>query len=147
MDDLEHVLMQYSPGEPDARLRKRVLMDVDRELSKSMRTRWVRRPGVAIAASLLFAVAVNAWVYELDCKRQAAFFMSGPPRTVIEIADAVESVTDRETAQLVQKRLETVWRNRSPQPRNDSQQEVMRLLRELQPLSISTKSCPASSVG
>ena len=147
MDDLERLLKQHSPGEPDARLRERVLLCVDRELTKCTKRRWLRRPGLAVAASVLFAVAVNAWVYERDRQRQAAFFSSGPPRAVLEIADAVESVTDRETAQLVQKRLEMAWRSRSPQPRNDSQQQVLRLLRELQPLSISTKSRPGSSVG
>ena len=147
MDDLEQLLKQYSPGEPDARLRDRVLLSVNRELTKSTRRRWLRRPGLAVAASVLLAVAVNAWVYERDRQRQAAVLSSGPPRTVVEIVDAVESVTDRKTAQLVQQRLETIWRKRSPQPMGESQAEVMRLLRELQPISVSTASSKDNSVG
>jgi hypothetical protein len=68
--------------------------------------RWLRRAAMAVAASLLLGVALNVWVSRSSERRLAQLF--GPPpvsREAMELAKAVEQVTDAQTGRWFYERL------------------------------------------
>src|SRR3712207_3790240 len=99
-DDLEQLLGQHSPAEPDALLRKRVLGAVAEELARRPAANWASRAAWTVAALLLIGVGLNIWAYRADRERLAKYFAPRPSRTVLDVADAIESVTDRRTRDL-----------------------------------------------
>ena len=126
MDDLEQLLGQHSPGEPDKLLRKRVLGAVAEELARRPAANWASRAAWAVAALLLIGIGLNMWAYRADRERLARYFAPRPPQAVLDVADAVESVTDRRTRDLVQQQLEAAWQhhavNAAPEEVERSQQ-------------------------
>lgn len=114
-DRVDEVLGRLTPRGPDASLRDRVLAAVEEELAgtdiAAMRavSRHRSREGrllAATAAAVALAVGLNFAVAARDDALEARLFGPAPtPRSIAEIVDAVESVTDRETAQRVRQQL------------------------------------------
>ena len=125
-DDLEQLLAQQSPGELDATIRQRVLGAVACELSRRPAASWTRPAAWTVAALLFVGVCLNIWAYRADRERLAKYFAPRPPQAVLDLAEAVESVTDRRTRDIVQQQLEAAWQNRAvrsaPEQVNRSQQ-------------------------
>jgi hypothetical protein len=116
-DDVERVLQRVTPQSAGAELREQVLAAVARELAERSGHRWERRVGLAVAASILFAVALNVWTVTASNSRRAALLGPAPlPMQVVEICHAVEAVTDAETGRLIQQQLAAAWRSRPVRP-------------------------------
>ena len=67
---------------------------------------WLRRSALAVAASLLVGIAMNIGASQMAERRLAQLF--GPPpvsKQAMELANAVEEVTDAQTAQWVYQRF------------------------------------------
>jgi hypothetical protein len=67
---------------------------------------WLRRAAMAVAASLLLGVGLNVWASKSSECHLAQLF--GPPpisKQAMEIAKAVEQITDAQTGQWVYRRL------------------------------------------
>ncbi len=115
-DRVDEMLDRLTPRGPDATLRDRVLAAVEQELAGTDTA--ATRPAVsrrrsregrllaATAAAVALAVGLNFAVAARDDALEARLFGPAPtPRSIAEIVDAVESVTDRETAQRVRQQL------------------------------------------
>ena len=126
-DDLEQLLSQHSPGEPDVAIRSRVLTAVAHELTSARKINWNRRAAWAVAALLLVGICLNIWAYRADRQRLAKYFDKQPSQAVLDVADAIESVTDRPTRELVQAQLEAAWQQRTVQA-TPEQANVLRQL-------------------
>jgi hypothetical protein len=104
--DPEGTLRSLTPRGADGALRQRVLDEIGRELAARKPARWQRLIGPAVAASVIFAFGANIGITQWHETRLAAIF--GPPAipgNLREVLAIVESVTDRETAHLVEQRL------------------------------------------
>lgn len=114
-DRVDEILSRLSPRGPDTSLRDRVLDVVDEELVRDTST---MRPAAsqrrsregrllaATAAAVVLAVGLNFAVAARNDALEARLFGPAPtPRSIAEIVDAVESVTDRETAHRVRQQL------------------------------------------
>ena len=113
-DDIERLLDRLTPRGVRAELRVDVLAAVtgalqaepDRLCESRTNSPWLRRSALVVAASLLVGVALNVWANETSKRRLARLF--GPPpvsKRAMEIADAIEEITDAQTAQWVYRRL------------------------------------------
>jgi hypothetical protein len=91
-------------------LRPRVLGAVDDELRRRPAP-WLRYYAAGVAAALLLSVFLNYWVSSRQDERLARLIGPPPvPRTVAEVARAVEEVTDAETAERLQEQwCQTYW--------------------------------------
>jgi hypothetical protein len=97
--DPEAWLEQLTPRGAFPDVRARVLAMVNEELRASARVPWGRWCGSAIAAGLVIGIALNGWVSWRQEERLTRLY--GPPvipASVAEIAQVVESVTDKPTA-------------------------------------------------
>jgi hypothetical protein len=116
MNDDNHVrqsLGRLTPRGSGSELRGQVLAAVGRELSTDPVSRWQRRIGLVVAASLLLGVVLNVWVNTSATRRQARLYGPRPvPRRIAEVAEAVASVTDAETGRRLEQQLTAVWRAR-----------------------------------
>jgi hypothetical protein len=104
--DSEGTLRSLTPRGADRSLRQRVLDEVGRELAARKPARWRRLIGPAVAASIVLAFGANVGITHWHETRLAGIF--GPPSipgNIREMVAIVESVTDRETAHLVEQRL------------------------------------------
>ena len=111
--DSERLLEQLVPCPAPPELRQRVLAAVTRELAAGRPLRWERWCGLAVAAGLLLGLGLNAWVVQAQEQRLARLYGPRPvPQQIVELARAVESVTDAETAQRVQQQLATAQQQR-----------------------------------
>jgi hypothetical protein len=110
-DDLERLLGQLRPRGPASELRPRVLGAVNNELRRRGSPPWLRWYAAAVAAALLLGVFLNYWVSSRQDERLARLIGPPPvPRTVAEVAKAVEEVTDAETAARLQEQwCQTYW--------------------------------------
>jgi hypothetical protein len=154
IDDMEQLLGRLTPRGVGAELRPRVLAAVANELraepngwgdsctvapgggsaTATPTTPWLRRSALAVAASLLVGIAMNLWASASAERRLAQLF--GPPplsKRAMEVAKAVEEITDPQTAQWVYQRLTT------PRPTGDASAAyaeycatVRQLIKELQ---------------
>jgi hypothetical protein len=101
--DFEQRLGQFTPRGTDPEERDRLLGAVARELAASENSSWQRRCRW-VAAALLGSVVLNLWAVQADKARLARLLGPPPvPRPVAEVARAVEGVTDKETAQWVER--------------------------------------------
>jgi hypothetical protein len=137
MNSDEHVeerLCRLTPRRAEPELREQVLAAVGRGLSADLMSRWERRLGLAVAASILLAIVLNVWANKATDRRLARLYGPRPvPRQIAEIAQAVQSVTDVQTGRRIEQQLAAVWRSRQaelPYPRIDYSQ----ILRELEPV-------------
>jgi hypothetical protein len=113
-DDIEQVLGSVTPGGLRAELRPRVLAAVATELRTERTSPWLRRAALAVAASLLVSLALNLWASHVSQRRLARLL--GPPpvsRQAQELAQAVEEISDAQTAQWVYQQYA------SPRPSED----------------------------
>ena len=113
-DDVEQLLGRLTPRGVRAELRSEVLAaamsalqaEPSRLRESRAKSPWLRRSALAVAASLLVGIAMNIWANEASKRRLARLF--GPPpvsRRALEIANAIEGITDAQTAQWVYRRL------------------------------------------
>jgi hypothetical protein len=104
--DPEGVLGRLHPRGVGPELRDRVLGAVAQQLALSPGVARLWRWAGAVAAGLLLGVGLNVWVIRTTEARLARLY--GPPtvpQPIVAVAEAVESVTDAETARWVQQRL------------------------------------------
>lgn len=122
---LEETLRRCAPRVPEASLRSQVLAAVSTELAAERRARsWrprLRIPGWAVAASIALGIALNVWAMHGERTRDARLLGAQPPlRRVVEIAEAVRSVTDLQTAVIFEQRLIAVCREQERKARGSS---------------------------
>jgi len=101
-DDLEQLLGRLTPRGVRPELRPRVLAAVASQWEAEAASPWLRRSALAVAASLLLGIAMNVWASRAAERRLAQLF--GPPpvsKQAMELAKAVEEITDAKTAQWV----------------------------------------------
>jgi hypothetical protein len=127
----ERALRRATPRGADPGLRQEVLAAVRRELAADRGSAWQRRLGLAVAASLLLAVALNIWVNKASEQRLARLYGPQPvPRKIADVVEAVVSVTDAETGRRVQEQLIENWRSRAARaPQNPF--DYAQIMREL----------------
>jgi hypothetical protein len=111
-DSIEETLRCHAPRPPETDLRAHILAAVSIELASERPARWrATLPGWAVAASIALGVVLNCWVMRDERTRDVRLLGSQPPsRRVVEIADAVRSITDPQTAALVEEWLQAVDR-------------------------------------
>ena len=114
-DDLESMLRRQSNSEVTPQLRDRVLAAVSRELTAQPRRRRFR-PLWSVAAAIFIGVGLNIWSFRADVARQADWQRRPTPRVVLEVAEAVGSVTDRQTQERVERQLSASWSRRTQEP-------------------------------
>ena len=116
-DPVEPMLRRFMPDGPDAHLRSQVLGAVARELASDKRHRRLRTllgPGWLVAASIVLGAGLNFWAMAAERARDARLYGQRPtPRAIVEVVEAVRSVTDRETASLMEKTLRAAWENQA----------------------------------
>jgi hypothetical protein len=119
-DPVEPMLRQFMPDGPDAHLRAQVLGAVARELTSDKRHRRLRTllgPGWLVAASIALGAGLNFWAMETERDRDTRLYGQRPtPRAIVEVVETVRSVTDRETASLMEKTLRAAWENQVSPP-------------------------------
>ena len=109
---VEQVLLRATARGAGPELRGRVLAAVGRELGADRVPRRRRRPGLAVAASLLLGVVLNVWVNKAADRSMARLYGPPPvPRRIAEVSEAVASVTDAETGRRLEQQLTAVWRS------------------------------------
>ncbi|MHC4176791.1 MAG: hypothetical protein ACYSWU_04750 [Planctomycetota bacterium] len=114
---VERELQRLTPRGSRPELREQVLAAVGRELSARPVSRWERRLGLAVAASILLGVVLNVWAVRSDRRSRARLYGPRPvPKRIADIAEGVESVTDAEIGQLVQQQLSAAWWSRPTPP-------------------------------
>ncbi|OHB72109.1 MAG: hypothetical protein A2V70_10485 [Planctomycetes bacterium RBG_13_63_9] len=112
-NDVEEKLRRLTPCGAAAQLRQEVLDAVADELAVAATRPPRPRIGLAVAASLLLAIALNVWVGKAADARLARLYGPRPvPRQIVEIAGAVAAVTDAETGRQVQQQLLIAWHAR-----------------------------------
>jgi hypothetical protein len=120
-DEIEQLLGRLTPRGVRPELRPQILAAVANQCRTSFPTRpgkldesdnssygtlhsspWLRWSAIAVAASLLVAIGANIWVNQASERRLAQFF-SDPPvsKQAMEVANAVEKITDAKTAQWI----------------------------------------------
>ncbi len=118
MDDVEQRLSQLTPRGARPELRGQVLEKLASELEnfatapKEFGSPRLRRSAWAVAASLLLGIGLNVWADKASERHLARLF--GPPpisKQAMEIANAVEKITDAETGRWVYQRLATPRRS------------------------------------
>ena len=115
-DEVERFFEQASSRDATPQLRARILDAVGQEL-RGTGNRWQRRAGLAVAVSIVLAVALNAWVVGASNRRRAALYGPKPvPTEIAEICRSIESVTDAETGQWIERQLAAAWRSRPVAP-------------------------------
>jgi hypothetical protein len=93
--------------------------------------RWQRWCGRAVAAGLVLGIALNVWISWNHERRLATLYGPPPlPASVLDVARAVESVTDRPTAQWLQQRFAAAYR--SPFSLPEHIQRIERFLRDFE---------------
>ena len=119
-DSIEETLRCHAPRPPEMDLRARILAAVSIELARERPARWrATLPGWAVAASIALGVALNCWVMRGERTRNLRLLGSQPPsRRVAEITDAVRSVTDPQSAALVEQWLQAVDREQKRKARS-----------------------------
>ena len=129
--DPEPLLQQLTPRGADAAVRARVLTGVARELDAKSRLDWQRGCGLAVAASLLLGIVLNvgvSWNYE---QRLAKLYGPVPvPAPVLEVAQAVEAVTDAPTAHWLEQRFAVAYR--PPWSLADHLRQMERILQDFE---------------
>jgi len=104
--DPESMLGRLQPRGAPAELRERVLGAVARELAPRAGAWREWRWAGAVAAGIFLGVALNIWaVRNIEGRLAGLYGPPAVPRPVVEVAEAVASVTDAETAHWVQQRL------------------------------------------
>ena len=101
-DDIEQLLGRLTPRGVRPELRPQVLAAVASQLEAEPASPWLRRSALAVAASFLVGIAMNIGASEMAERRLAQLF--GPPpvsKQAMELANAVEEITDAKTAQWV----------------------------------------------
>ena len=112
-DQIQQRLHRLTPRGSGPELRGHVLAAVERELSADPVSRWQRRLGLAVAASVLLGIVLNVWVNTSAPRRQARLYGPPPvPRRIADVAEAVASVTDAETGRRFERQLTAAWRSR-----------------------------------
>jgi hypothetical protein len=105
-DDIEQLLGRLTPRGVRAELRPQVLAAVEGQLQAEPASPWLWRSAVAVAALLVLGIGMNIGVSEMSRRRMAQLF--GPPpvsKAAMEVAKAVEEITDQQTARWVYDRL------------------------------------------
>jgi hypothetical protein len=136
-DDIESRLRQATLRGAPPELRPRILAAVAGELRSATPrpSRRQFRPAIAVAASLLTALALNYWVNTTIDRRLTIVF--GPPpvqRQAAEIAAEIASITDDATGQWAYEKLA------ASRPRDDDvRQYPVQLQRMIQELTVDFK--------
>jgi hypothetical protein len=105
-DDIEALLGRLTPRGVRSELRQQVLAAVASELKVELASRWLRRSALAVAASILAGIVMNIEASRMAERHLAQLY--GPPavsKQAMELAKAIEAVTDAQTAQSVYLRL------------------------------------------
>jgi len=113
-DDMEELLGRLTPRGVRADLRPQVLAAVASHLKAERASPWLMRSTLVVAALLLLGIGMNLGVSERAERRLAEIY--GPPavsKRAMELAKAVEEVTDAQTAQWVYRQFA------APPPRGD----------------------------
>ncbi len=101
-DDIEQLLGRLTPRGVRAELRPRVLAAVASELETGPDFSWSRISARAVAATLLAGLLMNFCASEVASRRLAQLYGPPPPsKQAMEVALAVEEVTDGQTARWV----------------------------------------------
>jgi len=109
----ESVLGRLHPRGAAPELRDRVLGAVALQLAPRAGGGRLWRWAAAVAAGLLLGVGLNVWAVRTTEARLARLYgPSAVPQPIVAVAEAVESVTDAETARWVQQRLLTAHQER-----------------------------------
>ncbi len=131
-DEIEGRLRQVTPRGAPPELRPRVLAAVADAFDSVAPPRRSRGPGLAVAAALLFSLALNVLVTATLDRRLAVVL--GPPlvsRQAAEIAADIASVTDPATGRWAYERLA------AGRPRgDDARQYVLRLRQMIRQLTV-----------
>lgn len=105
-DEIEPLLGRLKPRGVGPELRPQVLAAVASRLEAESASPWLRRSALAVAATLLVGIALNVWVSDRSERRLAQLFGPTPvPKQVLELADAVQEITDTQTAQWIRQRF------------------------------------------
>lgn len=101
-NEMAQILRQATPRGVRPELRPRVLAAVASQLQTEPASPWLRRSALAVAASLFLGIAMNIWANHLAERRLAQLFGASPvSKRAMELAEAVEKITDAQTAQWV----------------------------------------------
>ncbi len=101
-DDIEQLIGRLTPRGVRAELRPRVLAAVANELEARPVSPWSRISARAMAAALLAGLLMNFCASEVASRRLAQLYGPPPPsKQAMEVAFAVEKVTDIQTARWV----------------------------------------------
>ena len=113
IDDVERMLGRPTPVGAGPEIRRQVLGVVTRELADRRAARLDHRCMLAVAASVVAAALLNVWVAKAEDARQARMYGPQPvPTAIVEVAQAVASVTDAETGRWYQEQLLAAYRSR-----------------------------------
>jgi hypothetical protein len=116
-EHVEQMLHRLTPRGAAPELREQVLAAVGRELSAERPSRWQRRLGLAVAASILLGIVLNMWANKATDRRLARLYGPPPtPRQIAEVAEMVASVTDAQTGRRVRQQLSAAWWSRPTAP-------------------------------
>jgi hypothetical protein len=107
-DNLQRLLNELTPQGVRPEVRPQVLEAVANELLKEKEkpSRRLRCATLATAASILLGIGMNVWVSKASERRMAQIF--GPPpvsKQAMELAEAVEKITDKQTGQWVYRQM------------------------------------------
>jgi hypothetical protein len=111
-EHVEQTLHRLMPRGAAPELREHVLAAVGRQLSADGLSRWERRLGLAVAASILLGIVLNVWANKATDRRLARLYGPRPvPRQITEVAEMVASVTDAETGRRLERQLAATWQS------------------------------------
>jgi len=113
-DELPKIFDALKPPPASPELRERVLSAVNRELARRRKPAWERAFELGVAACLTLGIGLNAWQWRGDLGwqdevDQTATEIAGRD----ELVEAVASITDKATAEMLVDRLVTVAWNSS----------------------------------
>ena len=105
-DDIEVLFGRLTPAGIRPELRAQVLAAVASQLKMEPASPWLRRSALAVAASILVGIVMNVEASQM-AERHLAQLYGAPPisKQAMELAKAVEAVTDAKTAQWVYKQI------------------------------------------
>ena len=115
-DELPEIFEHVKPPPAPPELRPRVMAAIERELTRRKKPRWERALELSVAACLAVGVGWNVLQWRADGRWHERAYPTPPVAAGRQdLVDAVASITDRRTAEMLVDRLVSA-RLRPPSP-------------------------------